>query len=271
MVLHFHTTGENRKQLVKVMADSLKLKPKYLGMPSMAYHIGDCIVSRDGTVTWEDSADNDPEHQKQTTIMIDVCVAAGFEPEEWKNIRKEKGTEEILENKPETELMPDQSSLEKYSEDEFELVEKQPNEPDSSISPTLVFPREQFSDDQLDNLKKLIRAKASLLKESIGVSELPIIVTDDTVSFPWFHSELDADSCAAYTALITAICQMAKKAKRITAKEREVENIKYAFRCFLLRLGFIGDEYKQSRKILMKNLTGSSAFKSGAKKGGEQG
>ena len=48
--------------------------------------------------------------------------------------------------------------------------------------------------------------------------------------------------------------------------EKAVENEKYAFRCFLLRLGFIGAEYKTERKILLKNLTGSSTFKSGAKK-----
>ena len=75
---------------------------------------------------------------------------------------------------------------------------------------------------------------------------------------------MDADSCEACTKLITAICQMAKEAKRVTVKEKEVENEKYAFRCFLLRLGFIGGEYKQIRKILMKNFTGSSAFKSEA-------
>ena len=56
---------------------------------------------------------------------------------------------------------------------------------------------------------------------------------------------------------------MAKEAKRITAKDKPVENEKYAFRCFLLRLGFIGDEFKTSRKILLKNFTGSSAFKNG--------
>ena len=56
----------------------------------------------------------------------------------------------------------------------------------------------------------------------------------------------------------------------ITAKPKENENEKYAFRCFLLRLGFIGDEYKTDRKVLLANLDGSSAFKAGAKKGGEQ-
>ena len=54
---------------------------------------------------------------------------------------------------------------------------------------------------------------------------------------------------------------MSIEQKRITAKAREVANEKYAFRCFLLRLGFIGDEYKLSRKLLLANLDGSSAFK----------
>ena len=59
---------------------------------------------------------------------------------------------------------------------------------------------------------------------------------------------------------------MSRNATRVTAKEKEVDNEKYAFRCFLLRLGFIGEEYKTERKILLKNLSGSSAFRNGAKK-----
>ena len=62
---------------------------------------------------------------------------------------------------------------------------------------------------------------------------------------------------------------MSVKAKRVTAKEKKVDNDKYAFRGFLLRLGFIGAEFKAERKILLQNLTGSAAFKSGVKKGGD--
>ena len=62
------------------------------------------------------------------------------------------------------------------------------------------------------------------------------------------------------------LCEMARNQKRVSAKEKEVDNEKYAFRCFLLRLGFIGDAYKTDRKILLRNLSGSSAFKSGAKR-----
>ena len=73
----------------------------------------------------------------------------------------------------------------------------------------------------------------------------------------------DADHAAAYAKFITALCRMSREAKRVTAKEKEVSNEKYAFRCFLLRLGFIGAEYKKDRKILLENLTGSSAFRNG--------
>lgn len=55
---------------------------------------------------------------------------------------------------------------------------------------------------------------------------------------------------------------MVKRQKRITAKDKEVANEKYAFRCFLLRLGFIGDGYKAARKILLKNLNDNTAWKS---------
>ena len=54
---------------------------------------------------------------------------------------------------------------------------------------------------------------------------------------------------------------MAKDAKRVTATEKDVESEKYAFRCFLLRLGFIGAESKTQRKLLLQKLSGSSAFK----------
>jgi CRISPR/Cas system-associated protein endoribonuclease Cas2 len=45
------------------------------------------------------------------------------------------------------------------------------------------------------------------------------------------------------------------------AVEREVENEKYSFRCFLLKLGFIGDGYKVARKILLSRLEGNSAWR----------
>ena len=67
----------------------------------------------------------------------------------------------------------------------------------------------------------------------------------------------------AYDTFICKLCELARTQKRITATEKTIDNEKYAFRCFLLRLGFIGAEYKAARKILLKNLSGSSAFRNG--------
>ena len=126
-----------------------------------------------------------------------------------------------------------------------------------------------FTKVNVGNLTSLLEAKGSLIKDALGITDLRFEMNEDSVSFPWF-SKVEPEEAMTYTKFITAICEMTMKQKRITAKPKENENEKYAFRCFLLRLGFIGDEYKADRKILLSKLDGSSAFKSGAKKGGEQ-
>ena len=123
-----------------------------------------------------------------------------------------------------------------------------------------------FTDAALENLRKLVDAKGSLIKKALAVDSLPIETDGEKVSFPWFAEGQDSESVKAYTHFIAAICDMARNQKRITAKEKPADNEKYAFRCFLLRLGFIGAEYKGERKILLKNLSGSSAFKNGERK-----
>lgn len=126
-----------------------------------------------------------------------------------------------------------------------------------------------FTKVNVGNLTSLLEAKGSLIKDALGITDLRFEMNEDSVSFPWF-SKVEPEETMTYTKFITAICEMTMKQKRITAKPKENENEKYAFRCFLLRLGFIGDEYKADRKLLLSKLNGSSAFKSGAKKGGEQ-
>lgn len=98
------------------------------------------------------------------------------------------------------------------------------------------------------------------------MSDLPIEVTNEKISFPWFPAVSTPEELQAYDTFICKLCEMARNAKRVVAKEAETANEKYAFRCFLLRLGFIGAEFKTERKILLRNLTGSSAFKGGQPK-----
>lgn len=150
--------------------------------------------------------------------------------------------------------------LEKRAE---ELTEEPSAEPQSeTVGLTVAIPLDKVA---VGNLTNLLDAKGGLIKKALGIPATPIEIGEDRVSFPWFEGGLDADEVKAYSHFIAALCEMSKNQKRINATEKAVDNEKYAFRCFLLRLGFIGNEYKTERKILLRNLSGSSAFKGGAK------
>ena len=145
-----------------------------------------------------------------------------------------------------------------------EAPEKTTEEPEEAaqeedVGLTIAVPLDKV---QVGNLTKLLDAKGSLIKKALGIDDLRFELEEDRITFPWF-AEPQPKEATAYTHFIAALCRMSKDAKRITAKEKPVDNEKYAFRCFLLRLGFIGDAYKTDRKILLRNLSGSSAFKSG--------
>lgn len=129
---------------------------------------------------------------------------------------------------------------------------------------TIEMPKDYYTDESLVNLRRLIRSKEGLIKKAVGAKELPIVETGEKVLFPWF-TDMEPEALHAYAVLIHKLSKTAKEAKRVTAMEKKSDNEKYAFRCFLLRLGFIGEEYKADRKALLKNLSGSSAFKTGGK------
>lgn len=120
--------------------------------------------------------------------------------------------------------------------------------------------------DEISRLEQLVESKETLLRKAIGADSLMIGEKDGKLDFAWFKSDASPEEIHAFMSLVTALCKMAKESKRITARDRNVENEKYAFRCFLLRLGFIGNEYKVDRKILLQNLDGNSAWRNGAPK-----
>ena len=129
---------------------------------------------------------------------------------------------------------------------------------------TVSLPRDGFTDSAIDNLRKLVDAKASLMRKALGADRLDITVVDGKVSFPWWDRMPEPEETQAYMSFLAALCAMAKEAKRVLAKETEVESEKYAFRCFLLRLGFIGNDSNAARKILLHNLSGHSDFRNKA-------
>lgn len=154
------------------------------------------------------------------------------------------------------ESIPDELFAQPTTEELTELITEDP-------SFTISIPLDKVA---TGNLANLLDAKASLIKKALGITDLGFIIEKDKITFPWFSKITEPDEATAYTQFIAALCQMSINQNRISSTEKATDNEKYTFRCFLLRLGFIGDEYKQSRKILLRNLSGSSAFKSGTAK-----
>lgn len=113
----------------------------------------------------------------------------------------------------------------------------------------------------VDNLTKIIAAKGNLIKKALMVDDLSFKQLNNVVAFNWVNADAKKENKDAFVEFIKSLCLFSKEQKRIMSKEKEYDNEKYAFRCFLLRLGFIGDEFKPHRKILMQNFTGNGAFK----------
>lgn len=224
MIKHFNVSGDTKKKLVKLISSHLGVESRYLGAPSFAYSIGNYTVNKDGSLSWD-------EDDERTAGLLEAIKAEGFTTTE---------DEEV--------------------EEEEVLIEEEMEEEAEANRLCISFPKSMYNERTLENLKNLVEGKGSLMKKAFKAESLEIVVDDEKVSFPWFEL-IDSDHFNAYTQFITAITKMAREQKRILGKERTVENEKYAFRCFLLRLGFIGDEYKLTRKILLENLEGSAAFK----------
>ena len=125
---------------------------------------------------------------------------------------------------------------------------------------TVEMPLELVDESTIDRLRKIVENKGELFKAAFKTDNLEIVIEADKICFPWFTVENDGDA-DAYCTFISMLCEFAKNQKRINNKPDTSDNPKYTMRCYLLRLGMIGAEYKSTRKVLLRNLSGSSAFR----------
>ena len=230
MKIHYNIMKEQRKKMVEIVGRTLGVQPIYCGAPTFAYRVGAFEITRDGSICFGDEADEAEVERVRLALR-----GAGFAAEEDES---EMTTAEV-----ETAAMTD---------DEDRL--------------TISLPRSFLTETALKNLDALLASKGKLIQKAFNIEKAAYTLTDETINFAWFHGKIAEDTVRAYTDFISKLCEMAQRQKRAVAKEKPTENEKYAFRCFLLRLGMIGAAYKTSRRILLQNLTGSSAFKNGHRK-----
>jgi hypothetical protein len=222
METKFSVTKEERKALVAALGELTGREKKYLGAPTFAFAVGDYVVERDGRLLCgSEMADALPG-------LLNALAARGFVREE-----------------------PDVSANEPEPDGDSELL-------------GIELPDEGFTAAAFDNLVKLVNGKAPLIRASLGeqadegAEELPISREDGKIRFPWFRLDMAQEERAAWLRFIAALCETAKKQKRVVPRDAESGlSEREAFRCFLLRLGFIGGEYKEARKLLLAPMSGN--------------
>ena len=271
MKVNYNIQKEERKAMVGIISKVLGEKPVYCGAPTFSYKIGAFEITKDGNLCFDDALDEATVARVRTALR-----EAGFTSENWEN---EASCADTGANEPiPTEAAEIESSQTEAVEDNVLVQMGTPAEPapteetltesgEDSLSISL--PRSLFTETALQNLDALLLSKGRLIRHAFDIREVTYTLTDDRITFAWLHGTITDETAKAYAEFISKLCLMARTQKRVTAKEKIVDNEKYAFRCFLLRLGMIGSSYKESRKILLQNLTGSSAFKSGHRKGAE--
>ena len=262
MKINYNVTGSDRKQLVSIITRETGVKATYKGMPSMAYCIDGITIEKDGTMVWDENTD-------AATIqkIIDALAAAGFE-----------GTGETPQ------------PVEAPAPQEAEPVEL-----------TVSLPLTRHTGASLRNLINLVYTRASLLNKALGTSFRVeqgltdslqddaciltvesllsaiaayedehgkvldgITITPEEISFTSLPETTEPERLRAFTELVAMMNKQAIEQKRVQAKAVNEENEKYALRIWLTRLGMNGPEFKTTRKVLMENLTGHSAFRTPA-------
>lgn len=295
MRYNYNLSGSGRKPLVEAISQILDKPAIYQGAPSFAYTVGDYTVDRNGVLSYN----NNNIHPDFAAVLISDLQERGFVAESINDAVDTEALEESISgagndataeenvNDADEAAVDDAAGANNSATMAEVPLEADATEEDTAVtgdaattenvihaeatdadSPdilTLEVPDSGFTPEAKENIRKIVASKKTVLEKALGADGLPIVEKDGKITFPWFTLHgLDGEA-DAYSRLITAICKMAKDQKRVTAIEKPVENEKFTMRLFLIRLGFIGDEYKAARKILLRNLSGNASWKSGHK------
>lgn len=130
---------------------------------------------------------------------------------------------------------------------------------------------DRLTDEEWIRMCDLFTAKIALERHAFGSDSIRLIRKDGKITLDGLPIT-DAETIQATMHYLVHLAALAKEAKRVNRTDTALpENEKYAFRIWLLRLGFIGSEYKQARSLLLRNLPGSAARKTGRKEVNQDG
>lgn len=276
MTINCNVTGNERKRLAQTLGEILLIEPIYMKAPTFAYVLSDYTIDKNGAISFPESA-----MPVKVAEIVAKLSDAGFTPvlsqdeapaeipAETPDVAPEAEAEAIPQDEPTKAAEGQQAPDVAASKDTFAAL------PDSVADDipfngkseddmlSVSIPRAKLTDDALARLKIMVANKAELFKRALMTDDLPIEVTDEEISFPWFKLTGISGEAEAYTQFITALCQMATEQKRVLDKPYDGDNDRFTMRIFMVRLGMKGPQFALARKLMMKNLEGNSGWRYG--------
>ena len=227
----------NRKEIISALERRHNVTAKYLGVPSFDYtiEINSTIynVKRDGKIVGPDGEEvqfetlmNGGEDKEMERIMSEVHVSMdGHTGISLRNIINMV-----------------------YSKEH--LIKKVFEYDDNILNPEFVRKINE------ENLKETDELKSAL--EGIENPGVDFNFEEKNIIFKFCNNH---EKNKSYIKFIEQLCRYAKKLKHASVKQVQTDNEKFAMRTWLIRLGFIGGDFKDFRKELLKNLEGNGAFR----------
>jgi hypothetical protein len=225
-------TGITRKTATEVIGNTLNIKSDYRGGTLHAYAIGDWSVFMDDKV--------EPQNETGETSG-DMKVGVGFTDSNFEEASV------VLEALQDTGAIMNSSCRLAVIVDDLNLT-----------------------DNSKRNLMRIFEGKQKLIFDALGVHDGTIDIAKDAVTFRLFNSAFDIEKIRAYEQFSDLLNKFSSTLKTASTKQNGSDNPKFTMRIFLIRLGMIGDAYKATRKILLANLEGNSAFRNGKPKAEER-
>jgi len=241
MRIPYNVTGEKRKALARVISETIGAEAVYKYMPTCAYEVGPYTVTKDGALEFEEGTD--------CGAVLAALAAAGYEAD----------TEPVAL----TVTVPIGSHTGETLRNLVSLVFTRGGLINRALGTSFRVDgglMEALKAAEISGTEDFLRAVGAYEDEH-GSAVNGLIFTPEDITFASLPDASEPKTVRAFTELCAMMNRQALTQKRIQAKAVADDNEKYAMRIWLTRLGLNGPEHKETRKVLMKNLTGHSAFR----------
>ena len=256
MILNTHPN--DRKEMVKAISELTGLEATYLYMPTCAYQIGAITVNRDGSISCDDEA-----------VVETICpmlIDRGWfdaEPETEETLADSEAPARVMEMKI---TMPIEGWTVSQMANLLRMVYGKQRLINRMLDSEMLYVGEAIITTISENPPETpedFEAKVQTAIETGQLKGLDISVEKVTLSVPFVED--DPTRWTAYSDLLRGMLRTAGAATRVGIKQiDDPENEKYHANSWLMRMGFGGTDFKETRRVLMKHLNGYAAFRSAA-------